>query len=126
LDGPLESHADRERRERNWAEVAGAATDPRLREMLQASAGLGLLKRIAGDPQTAAALLAAAAQVLARLPAAGTPLAELAAASVHDAHALDPGRGLAALVLRAGETARTKPGTMEAAAGVDEDERTRS
>lgn len=127
LDGPLESHADRVRRARDWAEVAASSTDPRLREMLQAPAELGLLKRIAGDPQTAATLLAAAAQVLARLPAAGMPLAELAAATVHDAHALDPGGGLAALVLRAAEGARTKSSSAETpATGTDEDERTRS
>ena len=65
---------------------------------------------------------------LARLPAAGTPLAELAAATVHDAHALDPGRGLAALVLRAAESAGTPPGiaNTSSVADPDEDERTRS
>lgn len=128
LDGPLEVHADRVRQQRDWAKVVDKApADPRLREMLRAPAGLGLMKRLAGDPQTAATLLAAAAQVLARLPATGTPLAELAAATVHDAHALDPGRGLAALVLRAAEGARTAPSIGEAsAADPDQDERTRS
>lgn len=126
LDGPLESHADRVRCARDWAEAAASPTDPRLCEMLQTPAGLGLLKRIAGDPQAAATLLAMASQVLARLPAAGMPLAELAAATVHDAHALDPGRGLAALVLRAAE-GRTKSHAAEtSAAGTDEDERRRS
>lgn len=128
LDGPLETHADRVRREQDWATVIdNAPTDSRLRELLRTPAGLGLLKRLAGAPRTAATLLAAAAQVLARLPAAGTPLAELAAATVHDAHALDPGRGLAALVLRAAEGARTKSSSAETSAtGTDEDERTRS
>lgn len=125
LDGPLESHADRSRRVQQWAEVAAAPTDPRLREMLQSPAGLGLLKRIAGDSQTAATPLSLAAQVLARLPASGIPLAELAAATVHDAHALDPGRGLAALVLRAAEGGQAKSQDASAA-GADEDERTRS
>jgi len=127
LDGPLEAHEDLARREQDWATVAASAADPRLREMLRTAAGLGLLKRIAGDPRRAATLLAAAAQVLARLPARGTPLAELAAATVHDAHALDPGRGLAALVLRAAEGARTKSVTAASSAEeIDDDERRRS
>lgn len=127
LDGPLDSYADRMQRAQDWAAVVAASTDARLRETLGTASSLGLLKRIAGEPHAAANMLAAAALVLARLPAAGTPLAELAALSVGDAHALDPGRGLAALVLRAAEGPRRARSAIEpTVADGQEDERTRS
>lgn len=60
----------------------------------------GLVKRLAGDdPAAGAVLLAAAARVLALLPAGGVPLPELASVT-GDAHALDPGRPLATVILR--------------------------
>ena len=62
----------------------------------------GLVKRLVGDdPLAGAELLRQATQVLVRLPAQGACLQELAAAVVGDAHGLDPGRPLAAVVLRA-------------------------
>jgi uncharacterized protein (TIGR02679 family) len=60
------------------------------------------LKRLsAGRPETAVELVRAALSVLARLPAAGVPRAQLAAASLGDAHALDAGSPVATLVLSA-------------------------
>jgi uncharacterized protein (TIGR02679 family) len=62
----------------------------------------GLLRRLAGgDPEMARALAEQAAAVLHRLPAGGQPLSVLAATAAGDEHALDPGRPLTALVLRA-------------------------
>lgn len=109
LDGPLESHAERAQRALAWTELAARTMDSRLLNLLQTQAGLGLLKRLATKPDIASAMIEAATQVLARLPASGMPLAQLAAAAVHDAHALDAGRGLAALVLRAAEATQPLP-----------------
>jgi len=109
LDGSMESHAERALRAQAWTELATRPMEARLLSLLRTAAGLGLLKRLARQPDIAAAMIDAASQVLARLPANGMPLAQLAAAAVHDAHALDAGGGLAALVLRAAEAAQPVP-----------------
>jgi uncharacterized protein (TIGR02679 family) len=93
----------------------------------------GLLKRLSGDDARAAAALSAnATRVIAALPSPGIGLAVLAARTTGDAHALDEGRPLSALVFSAvralaGLTARqtTTPGerrTAWAAVGVARDE----
>ncbi|MGH3417811.1 MAG: TIGR02679 family protein [Actinocrinis sp.] len=93
----------------------------------------GLLKRLSGDDaQAAASLSASAARVVAALPSAGIGLAVLAAHTTGDAHALDEGRPLSALVFSAvrvlaGLTARqtATPGERRAAwaaVGVARDE----
>ncbi|HET8640711.1 MAG TPA: TIGR02679 family protein, partial [Pseudonocardiaceae bacterium] len=62
----------------------------------------GLLRRLAGGgPERARALAEQAVAVLWRLPAGGQPLSVLAASAAGDEHALDPGRPLTTLVLRA-------------------------
>ncbi len=62
----------------------------------------GLLKRLSGgDPVAARQLAADAVRVLSALPADGLTLPVLAARTLGDAHALDDGRLLAALVLSA-------------------------
>ncbi|MER6300860.1 TIGR02679 family protein [Kitasatospora sp. NPDC001539] len=62
-------------------------------------AATGLLRRLAGgDPATAHRLAVDAVRVLARLPADGLTLPVLAARTLGDAHALDQGRPLGALV----------------------------
>jgi uncharacterized protein (TIGR02679 family) len=62
----------------------------------------GILRRLTGDdPAAARRLMQQAVAVLERLPAAGVPLPALAGAAVGDASALDGGRPLARLVLRA-------------------------
>lgn len=124
LDGPIHTHADRQRRTQAWQDVFASVTDARLQSVLDTAAGQGLVKRLAGTPEAAGDLLASAAQVLTRLPAHGIPLAELAAASVGDAHALDPGGRLAALVLRAAE-ASGHDGD-KSPSGDEKDERLRS
>jgi uncharacterized protein (TIGR02679 family) len=93
----------------------------------------GLLKRLSGDDApTAAALSASAARVIAALPSPGIGLAVLAARTTGDAHALDEGRPLGALVFSAvralaGFTARQSATAGErravwAAVGVARDE----
>ena len=67
-----------------------------------AVASTGLLKRLSGgDPATARRLAADAVRVLTVLPADGLALPVLAARTAGDAHALDDGCPLAALVLSA-------------------------
>ncbi len=93
----------------------------------------GLLKRLSGDDAQAAAVLSASAgRVIAALPSPGVGLAVLAARTTGDAHALDEGRPLGALVFSAvralaGLTARqtASPGERRAAwaaVGVARDE----
>ncbi|GAB3812786.1 TIGR02679 family protein [Micromonospora zhanjiangensis] len=60
-----------------------------------------LLRRLSGTPAAASRLAEDLVQVLALLPAEGTPLARLAARATGDAHALDTDRPLATLVLSA-------------------------
>jgi uncharacterized protein (TIGR02679 family) len=61
----------------------------------------GLLLRLSGkDLETARSLLERATEIVAKLPAQGITLAELAASCAGDSHALDLGSQLSALVLR--------------------------
>ncbi len=100
LDGPISDlTAERLERERSWNAVFAAAGEARLRELLSSSGGRGLLKRASRSPERAAQLLAQAESVLARLPAQGVPRSQLAAELLGDAHGLDRGRPLSALVL---------------------------
>ncbi|ALN59618.1 hypothetical protein GLE_4277 [Lysobacter enzymogenes] len=101
LDGPIVSLAGSRRElQSRWAAVAKApGLGPRLRAWLDESpAATGLLKRLGRDPERAEALLVAADAVLERLPATGMPRSQLAAETLGDAHALDSGKSVAALV----------------------------
>lgn len=100
LDGPLvDRAAQRERAQSMWRRIALSAA-PRLQLLLGHAHGLGLLKRLSRhDESVAASLCRDASAVLARLPAAGVPRAQLAAECVGDAHALDDGQPVAALVI---------------------------
>lgn len=116
LDGPLENlKASRIAQQRAWRRVVADVAEPRLRAAVADPVGLAVLKRLArSDAGRSAALLAQAERVLARLPARGLPRAHLAAGVLGDAHALDAGRPVATLVLRAcrkdaGESAPTDP-----------------
>lgn len=106
LDGPLVHRPTaRASREAAWAAVAAGARTPALAALLSTPGGLGLLKRLARqDTGVAHRLCEAADAVLARLPAAGLPRAQLAAECLGDAHALDDGRPVATLVLAARRT----------------------
>ncbi len=106
LRGPVgEGAADRARVERAWEALFGEAfhwAQPPLDTWLAQLRGDGLLRRLAGgDPGVAADLLEQARAVLLRLPADGLPRSVLAGQAVGDSHALDDGRPLATLVLRA-------------------------
>lgn len=101
LDGPIADRVgERDALQSRWCEVIEACEHPALATWLAAPAALGLLKRLAAQqPALAARSLAEAAAVLRELPARGRTRAQLAAAVLGDAHALDAGRVAATLVL---------------------------
>jgi uncharacterized protein (TIGR02679 family) len=101
IDGPI-IHAETARMELTaaWSRVVSAAGHPGLAQFLHAAAGIGLLKRLSrGDHARAIQLCASVDAVLALLPANGITRAQLAARILGDAHALDGGKAVAALVL---------------------------
>jgi uncharacterized protein (TIGR02679 family) len=107
IDGPLvDARAEREAERRRWAELI-AGYRPRadtngLGEWLEPLQASGLLKRLArGSESRGRALLDQALDVLERLPVRGLSLSALAAECLGDAHGLDAGRPVAALVRRA-------------------------
>ena len=86
---------------------------------------MGILRRLAcGDLDAARRLLDCALTVVLQLPVQGIPLAELAAATAGDSHALDNGQPLGTLVLRAAalmsgvDDTRNAEGRRDAWAGV--------
>ena len=103
LDGPLTDRgAERAARKQAWSTTLSRIDEPRLRAGVGGGAGTALLKRLsAGEPARAGVLLTQAARVLHRLPAQGISRAQLAAEVLGDSHALDAGRPVATLVLRA-------------------------
>jgi uncharacterized protein (TIGR02679 family) len=80
---------------------AAVAERPALSWWYEQVRATGLVRRLAGNPEAAAGLLAALAAVLAALPAGGEPLGRIAARTTSDAHALDHDRPLATLALGA-------------------------
>jgi uncharacterized protein (TIGR02679 family) len=101
IDGPI-IHAETARLQATaaWSRVVSAAGHPGFAQFLQAPAGIGLLKRLSrGDHARAIQLCGSVDAVLAVLPANGMTRAQLAARTLGDAHALDGGRAVAALVL---------------------------
>ena len=103
LDGPIHDlKAARVARDEAWSALLRSVEHPRLMALIDDPIGGPLLKRFAGgDPQRAARLLDSVGRLIGRLPERGRPLAHLAAAELGDAHALDTGRPVATLVLRA-------------------------
>jgi len=103
LDGPLvDRKAERRARQSRWSAVFAEVSESRLRAVVAQVEGAALVKRLArSDQDRGRSLLEAAARVLVQLPGVGTPLAQLAAETLGDAHALDPGQPVATLVLRA-------------------------
>jgi len=101
LDGPILHLARaRLRLQTLWSGVVDGCGHPGLADLLRAPAGIGLLKRLARqEPAVAARLCHHAEEVLRHLPANGVTRSQLAAEVLGDAHALDNGRGTAALVL---------------------------
>jgi len=74
---------------------------PELTEWLHRVRASGLVRRLAGTPESASPLLASLASVLAQLPAHGEPLGRFAARHTGEAHALDQDRPLTTLALGA-------------------------
>ena len=103
LDGPILHSATESRRlERLWSDAIQNCRHPAFQALLRTGAGLGLLKRLAGQDAPKAAQLGRRAEaVLERLPASGIPRSQLAAEVLGDAHALDDGQATATLVLAA-------------------------
>ncbi|OOC09436.1 TIGR02679 family protein [Thioalkalivibrio halophilus] len=107
LDGPLRDPA-RERTElqQRWVEVV-AALHPRaaaadLAQWLESVVDRGLVKRLANrDPARGRELLERSLMVLEELPQPGSNRSTLAARCLGDAHALDAGQPVAALVRHA-------------------------
>lgn len=110
IGGPLadrraEREAARGREEHVWVEAAGhpgLQSHPNLLRWLDGLRARGIVNRVArASCVEPGLLLHQALDVVARLPASGVPLSVLAAETTGDAHALDPGRPVAVLVLRA-------------------------
>jgi uncharacterized protein (TIGR02679 family) len=108
LTGPLEDRAAaRGAADRAWAAVfddvdALADQVPSLRPWRDELVGAGLLRRVSGgDVDHARRLVWQCRAVVERLPERGVSRARLAAETAGDAHALDPGRPLATLALKA-------------------------
>ena len=103
LDGPIvDGAAQRLWVQSQWQQVIESCEHAGLRSALQTPIGLGLLKRLCASlPDAGAGLARDADGVLRRLPAQGIPLAQLAAAALGDAHALDAGSPVGTLVIAA-------------------------
>jgi uncharacterized protein (TIGR02679 family) len=106
LIGPVANRralrADEQARWRHLFDSQRAALDMRWHSWLATLQSLGLLRRLIGnDVDAAGQLLSQAIEVLQKLPCHGIPLAELAATTLGDSHALDRGQPVATLVLRA-------------------------
>ena len=101
IDGRIKDRAaERDATQRLWQDVLGSCRDGALATLLQSRSGFSVLRRISKQNHANAALLIASAEaVLARLPEHGISRAQLAADALGDAHGLDKGSAVAALVL---------------------------
>jgi uncharacterized protein (TIGR02679 family) len=119
LDGPIENIAStRLALQTQWSDVQDGCTHRELIELLQAPAGIGLLKRLSRQNAPAAFQLCRRVEaVLQRLPASGITRSQLAADVLGDAHALDGGQPTATLVLTAWRQAIAR--TDDSSVGVD-------
>ncbi|UUZ63717.1 TIGR02679 family protein [Polaromonas sp. P1-6] len=115
LDGRIvDRAAEREAVQTQWREVLAGCDNPALASLLQTPAGIGLLKRLAGQNHAVAAhSLAGAEAVLNQLPAHGVTRAQLAANVLGDAHALDTGCTVATLVLAVLRSALTHEASLD-------------
>ena len=108
LTGPIQDlKAVSEAQRQAWAQLFAEA-ERHVADRLELSSwllelrDLGLVRRLSGgDLDEARRLLTQAIDAARRLPSQGIPLAQLAAAVTGDSHALDGGRPLGTLVLRA-------------------------
>ena len=96
----LEAASEAQRWDAAFARLRSAVDEhgsPSLARWIVELPGTGMVKRLAGHPAEALALLGQVADVLDALPAPGEPLGRFAARVVGGAHALDEGRPLATL-----------------------------
>lgn len=94
--------ADEKSRWQQLFEGKRGVLDVRWHPWLAAIHSMGILRRLSGNQVEAAGeLLDQAVAVLQKLPCHGTPLAEMAATTLGNSHALDKGQPVATLVLRA-------------------------
>ena len=107
ISGPVINQRERRSEiEEQWSEVFDDGTrrignHSAFREWLDDVRATGLLRRLSrGDARIGRSLLERALAVGDRLPALGTPLAELAASATGDSHALDLGQPVGTLVMR--------------------------
>jgi uncharacterized protein (TIGR02679 family) len=101
IDGPI-VHTETARAElqAGWSNVISIASHADFSAFLHAPSGVGLLKRLSNNnPEAAIQLCFCVDTVLKALPANGIARAQLAAKTLGDAHALDNGRAVAALVI---------------------------
>ncbi len=101
LDGPM-VHRETElsRIRDSWTSVLARCTHADLIVYLSSPANFGVLKRLSGNqPDSASLICRQAEDILRRLPAAGTPRAQIAAELLGDAHGLDSARPVATLTL---------------------------
>ncbi|TLG10917.1 TIGR02679 family protein [Nocardia cyriacigeorgica] len=107
LSGPVSVRADEAAAaERAWSDAlsrgaALASQRPALRQWWERMSGRGVIRRLAGDPATAAALLDDACQVVQALPVRRELLGVFAARTLGSAHALDNDRPVATVVVAA-------------------------
>jgi uncharacterized protein (TIGR02679 family) len=101
LDGPIvDRMAERKAAAQEWDRLLDKVAAPRLAAWLEQSRSLGLLKRLAGGQVHRAGILCEQAEtVLAALPCTPMARSQLAAQLLGDAHALDPARPVATLVM---------------------------
>lgn len=101
LDGPI-VHRETElsRIRDSWASVLAGCTHADLIVYLSSPVNFGVLKRLSGNQPNSASLICKQTEsILGRLPAAGTPRAQIAAELLGDAHGLDSARPVATLTL---------------------------
>jgi uncharacterized protein (TIGR02679 family) len=107
LTGPVvDSVAENAAAESAWRRaltplVEAVAERPALLDWYDRVCSTGLIRRLAGEPETAAGLVVNLVAVLRRLPTSGRPLGAFAAEATGDAHALDDNHPLATLALGA-------------------------
>lgn len=101
LRGPIAVRKDVAQARVNAWDLAFSEPPPRAEDVWLELRRSGLVKRLVGeDPLAATALLRQAAMAVRMLPGNGLSVPALAAAVTGDAHALDPGKPLASVLLR--------------------------
>jgi uncharacterized protein (TIGR02679 family) len=121
LTGPVvDAAAEAVERERAW-DAAFAVLDatvsgrPELADWSRSLRATGAVRRLAGDPSTALALLTDLATALAGLPVEGEPIGRFSERTLGSAHALDDDRPLARLVFGAARAVGRVPDGVGAA-----------